>query len=115
MAEPSFNDPAKKPGPDTNIEPHFDASDTLPARHCNRAHDRDRVFCRFFVTHPHLFPSIPESWALWLVDAYGARNQEDVADLEGWTGLVLGFIATSLVTWLALKTWRHVKRPRPSD
>ncbi|AQW30788.1 hypothetical protein B0B51_13050 [blood disease bacterium A2-HR MARDI] len=72
-------------------------------------------FCRFFVTHPHLFPSIPESWALWLVDAYGARNQEDVADLEGWTGLVLGFIATSLVTWLALKTWRHVKRPRPSD
>ncbi|MDO3522894.1 hypothetical protein [Ralstonia pseudosolanacearum] len=73
------------------------------------------TFCRFFVTHPHLFPPIPESWALWLVDAYGARSQEDVADLEGWTGLVLGFIATSLTTWLALRAWRHLKRPKPSD
>ncbi|AST33979.2 hypothetical protein CDC46_14740 [Ralstonia solanacearum] len=72
-------------------------------------------FCRFFVSHPDTFRPIPDSWALWLVDASGARNQEEVADLEGWAGLVLGFIATSLATWLALKAWRHVKRPRPSD
>ncbi|CBJ36734.1 conserved protein of unknown function [Ralstonia solanacearum CMR15] len=28
---------------------------------------------------------------------------------------MLGFIVTSLATWLALKAWQHVKRPRPSD
>jgi hypothetical protein len=42
-----------------------------------------------WITHHELFPRFPETWANRLVDWYGARNADEVAELEGLVGLVL--------------------------
>ncbi|WP_175923113.1 hypothetical protein [Burkholderia latens] len=42
-----------------------------------------------WITHHEFFPRFPETWANRLADWYGARNAEEVADLEGLVGLVL--------------------------
>ncbi len=68
----------------------------------------------FWIANPQFFPEFRKPLAYWLVDLYGAQNQEEIADLEGWVGLFLGFVATSLVTWLAVKAWRCLKTPKSS-
>ncbi|KAB0632940.1 hypothetical protein [Burkholderia latens] len=39
-----------------------------------------------WITHHEFFPRFPETWANRLADWYGARNAEEVADLEGLVG-----------------------------
>lgn len=55
--------------------------------------------------------TFPEPFAVWITDLYGARNAEEVADVE--TLLVFGicFVVVALCTWTALRfTDRNQRR-----
>lgn len=69
----------------------------------------------FWISNPQYFPEFPKPLAYWLVDLYGAQNQEEVADVEALTGLVFGLVFTALVTWLALAVWRRLRHAKPSE
>ncbi|WP_249173596.1 hypothetical protein [Burkholderia dolosa] len=52
-----------------------------------------------WITHYELFPRFPETWTNRLVDWYGVRNADEVAELEGLVGLVL-FTPPAVVIYL---------------
>lgn len=67
------------------------------------------LLTRLWLTNPGAFPAVPEPLALWLVEWYGSRNGEELADLELLFGLALSFLVVTLATlggWLA---WRLVR------
>lgn len=72
------------------------------------------LFGHYWLVTPGAFPPIPQPVARWLVDAYGAKNAEEIGNLEELTALFLGLVFTSLVTWLAVKTWRRLKARKSS-
>lgn len=65
------------------------------------------VFGSYLAAHPEIGPGFPDALGSWIVKAFGARNADQVEDLE--TALVLGmtFVAVSLVTWIVLRLVRQ--------
>jgi hypothetical protein len=72
------------------------------------------VLARFLIIHHDLFPPFPEAWAIWLIDLYGSKDGEELADLEILVALGLALSAILTVTMLAWLVWRHVHRPAPA-
>ena len=62
---------------------------------------------RLWFAYPDFFPALPAPWADYLLDAYGAENAEDVADLEILIGLVVSVPVVSVVTWAGLRALRR--------
>ena len=58
---------------------------------------------RLWFAYPDFFPALPAPWADYLLDAYGAENAEDVADLEILIGLVVSVPVVSLITVAGLR------------
>jgi hypothetical protein len=72
------------------------------------------VLARFLILHHDLFPPFPEAWAIWLINLYGSRDGEELADLEILVALGLAFSAILTVTTLGWLVWRQVHRPAPA-
>ncbi|MFV0663920.1 hypothetical protein [Denitromonas sp.] len=60
------------------------------------------VLTRLWFAYPDFFPTLPAPWVDFLLDAYGAENAEDVADLEILIGLAVSVPVVSLLTVAAL-------------
>ena len=58
---------------------------------------------RLWFAYPDFLPALPAPWADYLLDAYGAENAEDVADLEILIGLVVSVPVVSLITVAGLR------------
>lgn len=60
----------------------------------------------YLAAHPEIGPGFPDAFSAWLLRVYGAKNADEVEDLE--TVLVLGiaFFVVSLVTWAVLRLLR---------
>ena len=69
---------------------------------------------RLWLTNPGAFPQVPKPLALWLVEWYGSRDGEELADLELLFGLTLSFIAVMLATLLGWLMWRGIRGRIPS-
>lgn len=65
------------------------------------------VLTRLTLTHPDVGPRIPEPIAIWLANAYGAQNAEDIADLETLVVLAASFIIVSAITASTYLGWRR--------
>lgn len=65
------------------------------------------MLARFWLLHHYLFPQIPESFAIWLTDLYGARNAEEVADMETLLALSVALVIVGALTFLARWLWRR--------
>ncbi len=72
------------------------------------------VLTRLWLTNPGAFPQVPEPLALWLVEWYGSRDGEELADFELLFGLALSFIVVTLATLLGWLMWRSIRRRSPS-
>ena len=68
------------------------------------------ALARFWLKYYYLFPLIPESFAIWLTDLYGATNAEEVADVEILLALSGAFVIVALVTAAALWAWRKTRQ-----
>jgi hypothetical protein len=55
------------------------------------------LLTRFWISHHHLFPTIPASFGPWLTDLFGATNAESVADIEFLVGFMVFFVLLLLV------------------
>lgn len=62
------------------------------------------LLTRFWILHPDLFPDFPKSVAEYLVELYGARNAEQIADLEILLGLLISIPIVCLASFLAWRT-----------
>lgn len=69
------------------------------------------VLARFLIIHHDLFPPFPEAWAICLIELYGSRDGEELADLEILVALGLAFTVIMTVTMLGWLAWRHIHRP----
>ncbi|MBT0961014.1 hypothetical protein [Denitromonas iodatirespirans] len=64
---------------------------------------------RLWFAYPDIFPALPGPWVSYLLDAYGAQNAEDVADLEILIGLAVSIPVVTLMTVVGL--WVVRRRP----
>lgn len=69
------------------------------------------MLARFWLTYFYLFPQMPESFAIWLVDLYGATNAEEVADVETLLALSVALVIVLAVTVLGRWGWLKFRQP----
>lgn len=55
-------------------------------------------------------PRPPMAFAIWLDDIYGARNGEEVADLDALYMLTVSFVVVAVFTFLARHIWTRYSR-----
>jgi hypothetical protein len=70
------------------------------------------LLARLALSHPDVGPQIPAPLALWLVKAYGAQNDDEIADLETLLTLAVSFLVITTVTAAAYFALRAVKRAK---
>lgn len=66
------------------------------------------VLAHLALTHPDVGPQVPQPVAIWLADAYGAKNADDIADLETLLVLAASFVTIAVLTasvHFALRRW----------
>lgn len=64
------------------------------------------LLARSWLVRPDLFPRIPQPIILWLVDLYGSRDGEELADLELLLALGLASVIVLAITTLGMKIRR---------
>jgi hypothetical protein len=62
-----------------------------------------------------MVPWPPESVTIWAADLYGARNADDIGELELLYMLAVSFIVVAGATLLARYTLRFLKRPHTAQ
>lgn len=67
------------------------------------------LLAKFWLKYHYLFPQIPESFAIWLSDLYGATNAEEIADVETLLALGGAFALVLLITTSVLWAWRRAR------
>ncbi|MGF6275355.1 membrane-anchored protein YejM (alkaline phosphatase superfamily) [Massilia sp. UYP11] len=67
------------------------------------------MLARFWLHYYYLFPQIPESFAIWLSTLYGARNAEEIADMETLLALSTALVIVGAVTLFARWIWRKFR------
>lgn len=61
------------------------------------------VLTRTWLVYPDVFPAIPASLAETLATAYGARNAEEVADLEMLISFGVSVPLVAALSWILLR------------
>jgi hypothetical protein len=61
-----------------------------------------------------LVPRPPAAFALWLVNLYGARNGDDIGNLDVIYMLTVSFIVVAVCTFLARLAWRRSRKSEAS-
>lgn len=59
--------------------------------------------------NPEMFPQPPVSFSIWLIELYGSKSGEDLADLELLYMLFVSFILVVLVTLFLWLAWRFIR------
>lgn len=72
------------------------------------------VFASFALTHLWIvnssrLPTIPQPFAIWLVDLYGANNAEEIRDLEALLGLAVAFPLVLGLTYSGILIWQRIR------
>jgi hypothetical protein len=70
------------------------------------------VFAHFWLVYPDVFPRFPPKFSLWLINLYGAKDGEDLGNLEELAVLILSFVLVSMLTWLSWRTFRLLNSGR---
>ena len=68
------------------------------------------ALARLWLVRTDLFPPVPQPFAIWLTEQYGATNAEEIRDLEVLLGLGGAFIIMTSLTFLALALLRKMRR-----
>jgi len=68
------------------------------------------LLTRLWLIHPEILPEFPKPLSEYLAALYGARNAEDIADLEILVGLSMSAPIVSVITYLAFFVWRGFRR-----
>jgi len=69
---------------------------------------------KLWTDHPSILPELPIAFSERLAEIYGARNAEDVADLEILLGLVFFIPVVSIVSLAIFLAWHSVCEKRCS-
>jgi hypothetical protein len=73
------------------------------------------LMTRLWLMHPECFPAFPGSWAEYLSALYGAKNAEEIADLEILIGFLIWISAISVAVfalgWLRPRLRKSATRP----
>jgi hypothetical protein len=72
------------------------------------------ALCAVWARNVDSFPRMPEDFAIWLSNLYGARNGEELADLEDLSMFVVSFIVVAACTFLARLAWRRSRKSKVS-
>ena len=72
------------------------------------------VFATLALTHlwivnSNRLPTIPQPFAIWLIDLYGANNAEEIRDLEVLLGLAVSFPLVLGLTCSVILVWRRLR------
>jgi hypothetical protein len=65
------------------------------------------VLAHLALTHADVGPQVPQPFAIWLADAYGAQNAEDIGNLETLIVLGASFFIIALITAGIYLGWRR--------
>lgn len=65
------------------------------------------ALAHLWLTHPSQLPSLPSSISLWLIELYGARDGEQLRDLETLTALGVAFFLVIALTLSCMFFWRR--------
>lgn len=65
---------------------------------------------RWWLHHPDAIPRPPESFSIWLLDLYGAKNAEDVSNAEILFSLGVSLIVVTLLTLFVRFVWQRYGR-----
>ena len=57
-----------------------------------------------------VFPPLPETLQLWLMNWYGAKDAFEAHDVTALFGFAVAILIVSLLTWLALWLWSRIKK-----
>lgn len=72
------------------------------------------LLAHFWLAYPEAGPRVPLSLAERLIDLYGSRDGEDLADLEDLFALAVSFLLVATLTALVWLGWRRHSADRAS-
>lgn len=67
------------------------------------------ALARLWLVRTDLFPEVPERFAIWLVQLYGANNAEEVRDLETLLAIGVAFPLVLALTYSVNLAWQRIR------